>query len=208
MDHTSVKLVQQTRYPWDGAVKMTVTPRQSGDFTIHVRIPDWARNAAVPTDLYRFADRNDESVILKVNGKLVPIRLEKGYVALNRRWNEGDVIELYLPMPIRRVIANPAVEADRGRIALQRGPIVFCAEWPGHSGRPRAQLDAASQRHPDRRVPAGAVQRRRQDHGPCHELGLRRRLIPVSTGICQTLTNLRYACFGNQLFGWDQFVRL
>ena len=130
MDHTSVKLVQQTRYPWDGAVKMTVTPRQSGDFTIHVRIPDWARNAAVPTDLYRFADRNDESVVLKVNGKLVPIRLEKGYVALNRRWNEGDVIELYLPMPIRRVIANPAVEADRGRIALQRGPIVFCAEWP------------------------------------------------------------------------------
>ena len=130
MDHTSVKLVQQTRYPWDGAVKMTVTPRQSGDFTIHVRIPGWARNAAVPTDLYRFADRNDESVVLKVNGKLVPIRLEKGYVALNRRWNEGDVIELYLPMPIRRVIANPAVEADRGRIALQRGPIVFCAEWP------------------------------------------------------------------------------
>jgi DUF1680 family protein len=130
MDHTSVKLVQQTRSPWDGAVKMTVTPRQSGDFTIHVRIPGWARNAAVPTDLYRFADRNDESVILKVNGKLVPIRLEKGYVALNRRWNEGDVIELYLPMPIRRVIANPAVEADRGRIALQRGPIVFCAEWP------------------------------------------------------------------------------
>ena len=130
MDHTSVKLVQQTRYPWDGAVKMTVTPRQSGDFTIHVRIPGWARNEAVPTDLYRFADRNDESVVLKVNGKLVPIRLEKGYVALNRRWNEGDVIELYLPMPIRRVIANPAVEADRGRIALQRGPIVFCAEWP------------------------------------------------------------------------------
>jgi DUF1680 family protein len=130
MDHTSVKLVQQTRYPWDGAVKMTVTPRQSGDFTIHVRIPGWARNEALPTDLYRFADRNDEPVVVKVNGKPVPIRLDKGYVALNRCWNAGDVIELSLPMPIRRVIANPAVEADRGRIALQRGPIVFCAEWP------------------------------------------------------------------------------
>ncbi len=130
MDRTSLKLVQETRYPWDGAVKMTVTPQTASDFAIHVRIPGWARNEAAPTDLYRFADTNHEPVTLKVNGKPAAIRLDRGYAVLDRRWQAGDTIELNLPMPVRRVVANQAVEADRGRVALQRGPIVFCAEWP------------------------------------------------------------------------------
>lgn len=123
-------IAKKISYPWDGAVKMTVTPEGSGDFTIHVRIPGWARNEAAPSDLYRFAEKNDEPVVLKVNGKPVPIRIDKGYVALSRRWQAGDAIELNLPMPVRRVVANTAVAADRGRVALQRGPIVYCAEWP------------------------------------------------------------------------------
>jgi len=134
MDGGSVKVVQETRYPWDGAVKMTVTPQTSRDFTIHVRIPGWARNEAVPTDLYRFEDSNREPVTLKVNGKPVRFQLDKGYVALSRSWRAGDTVELVLPMPVRRVVANPAVAADRGRVALQRGPIVFCAEWPDNPG--------------------------------------------------------------------------
>ena len=71
-----------------------------------------------------------QPVTLKVNGQNVPIKLDKGFVSLNRSWNPGDVIELNLPMPVRRVVANENVPADRGRVALQRGPIVFCAEWP------------------------------------------------------------------------------
>ena len=134
MDGGSVKVVQETRYPWDGAVRITVTPEASRDFTIHVRVPGWARNEAMPTDLYRFEDTNHEPVVLKVNGKPVPIQLDKGYVALSRSWRAGDTIELVLPMPVRRVVANPAVAADRGRVALQRGPIVFCAEWPDNPG--------------------------------------------------------------------------
>jgi DUF1680 family protein len=126
----TVSLTQETRYPWDGAVKMTVNPDKKGTFAINVRIPGWARNEAVPSDLYRFADKLDDSVMLKVNGKSVSLDLNKGYVSLKRDWQKGDVIELTLPMPIRRVIAGEAVEADRGRVALQRGPVVYCAEWP------------------------------------------------------------------------------
>ncbi|HSB11255.1 MAG TPA: beta-L-arabinofuranosidase domain-containing protein [Blastocatellia bacterium] len=125
-----LKLMQETRYPWDGAVKMTVNPDGRSSFTINVRIPGWARNEAVPSDLYRFLDKSAESPTIKVNGKPVPLIIDKGYVSLTRSWIRGDVIELMLPMPVRRVVASERVEADRGRVALQRGPIVYCAEWP------------------------------------------------------------------------------
>ena len=125
-----VKLIQETGYPWDGTVKMTVNPDRSGAFTINVRIPGWARNEAAPGSLYRFIDRTDDAVTLMVNGKAVPTNVDKGYARLDRTWKRGDVIELTLPMPIRRVAADERVEADRGRVALQRGPIVYCAEWP------------------------------------------------------------------------------
>ncbi len=130
----SVKLIQETRYPWDGAVKMTVNPDKNGKFTINVRIPGWARNEVTPGGLYRFLDKADEPVAIKVNGGAVPIQIDRGYVSLTRNWKRGDVIELMLPMPIRRVAAAEAVTADRGRVALQRGPIVYCAEWPDNPG--------------------------------------------------------------------------
>ena len=126
----AVKVIQETRYPWDGAVRMKITPDRTSKFTINVRIPGWARNEAVPTDLYRFVDQINEPVVLKVNGKQVPIQIDKGFVSLSRTWKRGDAIELSLPMPVRRVGATEPVAADRGRVALQRGPIVYCAEWP------------------------------------------------------------------------------
>ena len=134
MDRTTVHVAQETRYPWDGAVKITVTPKESGDFTIHVRIPGWARNQASPTGLYAFADKSDAPAVLRVNGQPVSLDIQKGYAGISRQWKAGDVIELHLPMPVRRVLANDAVAADRGRVALQRGPIVFCAEWPDNPG--------------------------------------------------------------------------
>jgi len=126
----AIKLTQETRYPWDGAVRITVAPDRKSSFTIAVRVPGWARNEPVPGDLYRFADTNTERVTLNVNGKAVPLKIENGYVRLNHSWKPGDVIQLNLPMPVRRVVANEKVKADVGRVALQRGPIVFCAEWP------------------------------------------------------------------------------
>ena len=127
----AVKITQETKYPWDGAVKMTVAPDKSAAFTISVRVPGWARNEAVPGDLYKFSDTAPtDPVTLKVNGASILFELKQGYAVLNRTWNSGDTIELNLPMPIRRVVADENVKDDVGRVALQRGPVVFCAEWP------------------------------------------------------------------------------
>jgi uncharacterized protein len=125
-----VRVTQATRYPWAGDIRMSVSPDRASRFNINVRIPGWARNEAVPGDLYRFADNVTEPVTLKVNGQPVALDVDKGYVKLSRLWKRGDVIELTLPMPVRRVVANERVEADRNRVALQRGPLVYCAEWP------------------------------------------------------------------------------
>jgi hypothetical protein len=133
-----VSIEQRTRYPWDGAVKLIVKPRNAGDFTIKLRIPGWARNQPVPSDLYHFLDAPAEPVVVKVNGKAVDVALDtldKGYVTLNRRWQSGDAIDLSLPMPVRRVVAHDRVEADRQRVALQRGPIVYAAEWADNAGK-------------------------------------------------------------------------
>jgi len=125
----SVKMTQETRYPWEGSVKMTVNPDQAGKLAINVRIPGWARNEPVPSDLYKFADTVSERAVVKVNGKTVPMQITKGYVTLDRTWKAGDTIELSLPMPVRRVVANTEVAADQGRVAIQRGPLVYTAEW-------------------------------------------------------------------------------
>lgn len=126
----TLKIVQDTRYPWDGAVKMTLTPETARRFALNVRIPGWARNEPVPSDLYRFMNASTDAATLKVNGRTVPLKLDKGYVTIDRSWKAGDTVELNLPMPVRRVVAHPNVEADRDRVALQRGPIVYAAEWP------------------------------------------------------------------------------
>ena len=125
-----VKVTQETLYPWDGKVTMTVSPDKGGNFALHIRIPGWARNEAMPGGLYEFADSVAESYSLLVNGEVPETRVSDGYVTIDRRWKQGDRVELYLPMPVRTVIADERVKEDAGRYAVQRGPIMFCAEWP------------------------------------------------------------------------------
>jgi DUF1680 family protein len=125
-----LEVAQQTRYPWDGRIRMSLTPERPAPFAVKVRIPGWARNEPVPSDLYRFADRVDAAPSLAVNGTPADMALDKGYVTVRRTWRAGDTIDLMLPMPVRRVAAHEKVEANRGRLALQRGPIVYAAEWP------------------------------------------------------------------------------
>ena len=132
-----VSVTQDTRYPWDGAVKLRLTPGNTRRFAVNVRIPGWARNEPVPSDLYAFVDRA-ESATVKVNGRVVTTPLEKGYVTIDRTWANGDVIDVQLPMPVRRIVSNNQVIANRDRVALQRGPIVYAAEWPDNpNGRVR-----------------------------------------------------------------------
>jgi DUF1680 family protein len=130
-----IELKQETSYPWDGAVKIIVEPEKPGEFAVYVRIPGWAINQPVPSDLYKFLDKNDEKLTLKVNGSDVALDMDKGYARVKRGWKKGDVIELNLPMPVRRVVAHAAVKDDADKVALQRGPIVFCAEGQDNGGR-------------------------------------------------------------------------
>ncbi len=125
----TIKIAQETHYPWAGDVKMTITPDQPGPFRVKVRIPGWARNQAVPSDLYRYVDTVSAPVTIKVNRRPIVMRLDKGYAIIDRVWRPGDTIELNLPMPVRRVVANDQVSADRGRVALERGPILYAVEW-------------------------------------------------------------------------------
>lgn len=130
----TVTLTQETEYPWEGKVTIQVEPKQSQTFTVCVRIPGWARNEAVPSDLYSFEDSIKDEAKLEVNGKRISAPIERGYARIERQWEEGDTIELRLPMPVRRIIANEAVKADRGKVALQRGPLVYCLEGHDNEG--------------------------------------------------------------------------
>ncbi|MBN1352855.1 glycoside hydrolase family 127 protein [candidate division KSB1 bacterium] len=145
----AVKIIQQTRYPWDGAVNLEIDTEQPAHFALLLRIPGWAQDQPVPGDLYRFQNRNAEKFSLKVNGNPVEAEIENGYARIRRTWKKGDQVALSLPMPIRRVVSHANVTENAGKVALQRGPIVFCAEWTDNDGHVRnlvlpddAQLDA------------------------------------------------------------------
>ena len=124
----SVALTQTTGYPWKGDVALAVSPDQPATFSVNVRIPGWARNAVVPSDLYRFATAPAEPVAVAVNGTPVKTAVEQGFVKITRRWQKGDTVTVSLPMSIRRVLAHENVADDRGKAAIERGPLVYCLE--------------------------------------------------------------------------------
>jgi DUF1680 family protein len=130
----SVTIRQETRYPWDGTVRIAVDPARAGEFEVRVRIPGWARGAPVPTDLYRYEDAVEGRVGLQVNGQMMPLDMDEGFARIRRSWKRGDRVELVLPMEPRRVAAHPAVKDDEGFVAVERGPLVYCAEGPDNGG--------------------------------------------------------------------------
>ena len=134
LDNGKVHLIQNTEYPWDGRVKIKVEPENESEFTLSLRIPGWALNQPIPSDLYTYIDERKEEPSLYVNGEEQPMVIENGYVHIRQAWQKGSTIEINLPMPVRRVISHPEVEENQGLVALQRGPIVFCAEWPDNNG--------------------------------------------------------------------------
>ncbi len=127
---TSLELKQATNYPWDGKVDIEVNPAVRKKFALKVRIPGWARDEVIPGNLYQFKDDKSASVSITLNGKALKYKLDKGYAVIDRKWSKGDMLSLEIPMEVRKVVADDRVEADRDRIAIERGPIVYCAEWP------------------------------------------------------------------------------
>ncbi|UCC40146.1 MAG: glycoside hydrolase family 127 protein [Candidatus Aminicenantes bacterium] len=136
MGDNTINVSQTTRYPWDGNVKITINPEKTADFTVCVRIPGWARNEPVPSDLYAFLNPTDEKISLKINSETISLYIESdfakytegGFSSIQRRWEKGDIIELNFPMPVRRVVAHENVKENIGKVALQRGPLVYCFE--------------------------------------------------------------------------------
>lgn len=139
----NVTISQKTEYPWYGMVDISVEPNNKNgvQFPLYIRMPGFARNQAFPTDLYRFKESNDalaSFTIDEISGKKVQniaYKEENGYAIIDRVWKKGDKIMLHFPMNIRQVIANEKVKDDIGKIAIERGPIVYCAEFADNNGK-------------------------------------------------------------------------
>jgi DUF1680 family protein len=129
-----VELRQATEYPWKGDVTITVAPDAETEFALRVRIPGWAREQPVPSGLYRYQDAAGLPHTVSVNGQPVKPELVRGYAVLKRRWKAGDTVRLSLPMPVRRVVSDDRVAANHGRVALERGPIVYAVEAVDNGG--------------------------------------------------------------------------
>lgn len=127
-----VVLEQETGYPWNGDIRVKVA-QGNLPFTMNIRIPGWVRGNVLPSDLYTYADNQKPTYRVLVNGQEVKGELQKGYLCIDRKWKKGDVVEIHFDMLPRVVKANEKVEADRGRVAVERGPIVYCAEWPDNN---------------------------------------------------------------------------
>jgi DUF1680 family protein len=129
-----VEIVQENNYPWEGLLKFSIQPSSPLAFNVRIRIPGWVKNEAIPLNLYQFSDKAASAYTVKVNGKPAKYLVENGYAVINRTWTKGDQIEVDLPMPVRKVNASAALKSDAQRLALQRGPIVYCAEWTDNGG--------------------------------------------------------------------------
>ena len=131
----NIPLTTSTNYPWDGKVDITLSPQTKTAFDLHIRIPGWAQGEAVPGGLYNFEDTTASEWTVKLNDKPVAFQLEKGYMVLSRTWQKGDKVTLNLPMEIKRVNSRAEVNANQQRVALQRGPLVYCVESTDNNGK-------------------------------------------------------------------------
>ncbi len=133
IDGTDVEVEQLSDFPLDGKVTIKVRPENNKHFTIKLRIPSWVNDQPVSTNLYRFTNKPQSYITVELNGEMQNATVEKGYISLDRKWGKNDVIVLNLPLETRMIKANQKVKADIGKIAIQRGPFVYCLEWPDNS---------------------------------------------------------------------------
>ena len=129
-----VALSQTTEYPWNGDITILVDQNAAGQFAMKIRIPGWVKNQVLPSNLYQYTDGKRLGYTILVNGSAVTANVtEDGYYTINRKWKKGDKLQIHFDMEARTVRANNKVEADRGMVSIERGPIVYCAEHPDNS---------------------------------------------------------------------------
>ena len=132
-DHT-VEFEQATNYPWDGEIKIQINPKEKAKFKLKLRIPGWSQNQPVPGDLYTYYDEHNKKIQAKLNGDDLEIKTQEGYLMIDRLWDKGDEVILDLPMEIRLVESHENVIDNRNRLAIERGPIVYCVEGIDNKG--------------------------------------------------------------------------
>ncbi|MBN8650726.1 MAG: glycoside hydrolase family 127 protein [Cytophagales bacterium] len=139
--NTTVKIRKQeipvtmsTNYPWDGKTTLTLNPKTKSKFKVSLRIPGWLQGEAVPGDLFVFENKTPDAFTVLVNGKPAPYQMENGYAVLTREWKKGDVVELNFSMDVKRLTSRSEVKQNEGRVALQRGPLVYCVEGADNGG--------------------------------------------------------------------------
>ncbi len=125
---TIAEVIQETEYPKNGTIRITINPEKKKKFTVKCRIPGWVQNKPFPGNLYQYIVENSDEVQLKINGEGINPMMQNGYVEITKKWEKGDQIELILPMEIRKVIADEKVIEDQNKVALEYGPFVYCAE--------------------------------------------------------------------------------
>lgn len=131
----SITLEQSTEYPWNGDVAIRVKNNKAGEVTLKVRIPGWVKGDVVPSTLYSFADDKQTTWTLSLNGQELGNKVASdGYATITRKFKKGDVVRLHLDMTPRLVEANSKVKDDLNKVAIERGPIVYCAEAPDNQG--------------------------------------------------------------------------
>jgi DUF1680 family protein len=136
LNKKALKITQQNNYPWQGALAFTVDPQSAMDMNLKIRIPGWAQNQAMPSDLYSYEQQpSTQKIEIKVNGKAVDYQIKNGYAVISKKWKKGDKVELNLPMDVQRVVSNTNLKDNYNKVALQRGPIMYCAEWKDNDGK-------------------------------------------------------------------------
>ena len=130
-----IAVKMETNYPLDGNIQIAVNPTTSSNFRVLLRKPGWSNNTVVPGNLYTFAAFSGLQPTLLVNGKTVAYTEENGYYIIQRQWKKNDIISYQLPMEIKRVISNDAIKTNHYRMALERGPLVYCVEGADNDGK-------------------------------------------------------------------------
>lgn len=130
MGKGKVQISQESGIPWNGKVKLTIAPEKPSAFALKLRIPGWASEEAVPSDLYRFTKPLSKTLQVSLNGQKADYRMENGYLVVERKWEGRSSLEVDFPYEVRMIAAHDSVAANQDKIALQAGPLVYCAEWP------------------------------------------------------------------------------
>jgi DUF1680 family protein len=123
-----IQIIQQTKYPKEGKITIAVNPEKPSRFTLKLRIPGWARNQVLPGDLYSYLDKIPGNVIVQLRNDDLKPKIKNGYIAITRKWKKGDMLDISLPMSVRKVVANEKVIDDKDKVAIEYGPFVYCAE--------------------------------------------------------------------------------